>query len=106
MMARYLIPKPIQRKYELFPGWGMVQAGIVVAGIASGALFGWGISFLAGAIPGIVVFVALAAIGGALAFPPPGGIEPPLYQKLQAWRGYTRTPKKWLYDWNSSDWPD
>ncbi|MHB1957089.1 MAG: hypothetical protein ACYCOU_25515 [Sulfobacillus sp.] len=106
-MARYLIPKPISKKYELFPGsgWGLVEAGIVVAGLIAGALL-----FLFATLLGLPIIVRLVlaaltiAIGGALAFPPPQG--EPAYQIVLRWRNYQRQPHRYVYDWTVSDWPD
>lgn len=104
-MARYLIPKPIQRTYEIFPGWGLVQAGIVVVGLAAGALIFWVIALLHGPIFLMILLALLAAgSGGVLAFPPP--MNEPAYRTILRARNFVASPKKWLYDWNSSDWPD
>lgn len=104
-MARYLIPKPIQRQYEVFPGWGFTQIGIVAVGLGVGAGFviGLGLIHLGWAIR-LVVGVLFLGIAGFLAFPPPH--EAPLYTRLRAaWR-YFHAPRRYLYDWNAPDWPD
>ena len=106
-MARYLIPKPISKKYELFPGsgWGLPEAGIVAAGVAVA-----GLVFLLLTLIGVPVVVRLfitvviAASGVGFAFPPPLG--EPLYRVGQRWWQYQHQPHRYLYDWTASDWPD
>ena len=104
-MARYLIPKPIQRQYEVFPGWGFTQIGIVVAGLVLGAGFVAGLTLIhLGWAIRLVVGVFFVGVAGFLAFPPPH--EAPLYTRLtSAWRFY-HAPRRYLYDWNAPDWPD
>lgn len=99
---RYLIPKPTRRSYEVMPGWGLVEFGLVGVGAAIGALFA-GLALWVGLpIPlAAVVFVFPAAIGGALAFPPPTG--EPLYHQVLAARDYLRRPKVYVYDWTRGD---
>jgi len=104
-MARYLIPKPITRQYELFPGWGLAEAGLVVASVMAGAVV-FGLASLVGLPVGLrIVFpVALVAVGVGLAFPPPMG--EPAYRVVQRWWAYQHQPHRYLYDWTASDWPD
>ncbi|NMP24471.1 hypothetical protein [Sulfobacillus harzensis] len=102
-MARYLIPKPIQRQYELFPGWGFTQVTVVAVGLVTGVLFFAMLTVFHLSIPiRLIAFVLPLGIGGFLAFPPPN--EQPLYKRLQAGVGFSKSPRKWLYDWNASDW--
>lgn len=104
-MARYLIPKPIQREREILPGWGWEQVGVILVGAAfGGALFAL-LSFL-GWLPGLVrllVGIAPGGIGVALAITPPQG--QPAYRLIRAVLGYRKSQRRWLYDWNASDWP-
>lgn len=106
-MARYLIPKPIAKQYELFPGtgWGLTEAGIVGAGLGLGGLL-FGLLTLLG-VPvalRLVVAVVVAAIGAGLAVPPPLG--EPAYRVAQRWWAYQHQPHRYLYDWTAADWPD
>ena len=103
-MSRYLIPKPITQKYELFPGtgWGLVEAGLVGGGLAGGL----GLLALSRLTPwplpvrlGLAVLVA--AVGMALAFPVPG--QEPLHRLLRAWWRYRHRPRLYLYDWTVRD---
>lgn len=105
-MARYLIPKPIQRQYELFPGWGFTQVGLVAVGLIMGAAFFAGMTALRlGPIwLRLVIGVFFVAVVGFMAFPPPN--EQPLYKRLQAGVGFSKSTRRWLYDWNASDWPE
>lgn len=99
---RYLIPKPTRRTYEVMPGWGLVEFGLIGAGAAAGACLA-GIGALIGLpIPILgVAFILPAAAGGALAFPPPTG--EPLYREVLAARDYLRRPKRYVYDWTRGD---
>lgn len=106
-VARYLIPKPIATQYELFPGsgWGLREAGIVVAGLVAGALLFFLATLLGLSVPvRLVLAVILVGLAGALAFPPPLG--EPAYQVIIRWRQYRRQPHRYMFDWNASDWPD
>jgi hypothetical protein len=105
-MARYLIPKPIQRQYELFPGWGLSQIGLVVAGLVVGAICFAGLTALhLGSAPfRLIVAVFFIAVAGFLAFPPPN--EQPLYMRLLAGWRFFHAPRRWLYDWNAGDWDE
>ena len=103
-MARYLIPKPIHRQAELFPGWGFTQIGLVVAGLAVGAVFFAGLTLIRAGMPiRLIALVVPLACGAFLAFPPPN--EQPLYTRLQAGLAFGQSTRKWLYDWNAPDWP-
>ncbi len=104
-MARYLIPKPIQRGYELFPGWSFVQIGLVAVGLVVGAVFFAGLTLLhLGPVPiRLVIAVFFIGVGGFLAFPPPN--DRPLYERLRAGIAFGKSTRKYLYDWNASDWP-
>lgn len=104
MAQRYLIPKPIQRTYELFPGWGFTQAGIVLAGLIVGVIVFAGLTlFHLGPAPlHLIVAFFFIGIGGFLSFPPPN--DQPLYLRLQAGIGFSRSQRIWLYDWNADDW--
>ena len=106
-MARYLIPKPIAKQYELFPGsgWGLPEAGIVVAGIVAAALLFLALTLIGAPVAvRLVVAVVAAASGVGIAFPPPMG--EPLYRVGQRWWQYQHQPHRHLYDWTASDWPD
>jgi len=101
-MARYLIPKPISQRYELFPGWGLAQAGLVLAGVGAGAVMFGGLTLVHGPVALRLIGLALPiGLAGSLAFPPPN--EPPLYQRLQAGLRYRQRPKRFLYDWTAGD---
>ena len=102
---RILVPKPITQKYELFPGsgWGLMEAGLIAAGLA-GAFLLFGLTSLIGLpVPvRLIAAVLVAAVGAGLALPVPG--QAPLYQLLLAWRIYRQRPMRYLYDWTASDW--
>jgi len=101
-MARYLIPKPISQRYELFPGWGLAEAGLVLAGVAAGGLVFAGLSLVHGPVALRLIGLALPiGLAGFLAFPPPN--EPPLYQRLQAGLRYHQRPQRFVYDWTAGD---
>ena len=104
-MARYLIPKPIHRQAELFPGWGFPQIGLVAAGLVAGAILFAGLTLIHLSVPvRLIAFVVPLACAGFLAFPPPN--EQPLYTRLQAGLAFGQSTRKWLYDWNAADWPE
>ncbi|MBX5466898.1 MAG: hypothetical protein K6U14_05310 [Firmicutes bacterium] len=104
-MARYLIPKPITRGYELFPGWNWTQVGLAVAGLVLGGalFFGAGLVGLPWPLR-VVAFLLPGGLGVGLAIPPPN--EPPLYRRLTAAWHYYRQPQRWVYDWRRGDWDD
>jgi hypothetical protein len=99
---QYLIPKPTRRSYEVMPGWGLVEFGLIGAGAGIGAaLFGLtgllGLPIPVSAIAGILP----VAVGGFLAFPPPAG--EPMYRQVVAAKAYLSRPKRMLYDWGAGD---
>ena len=99
---QYLIPKPTRRGYEVMPGWGMIEFGLIGAGAGVGAIL-FGIASLLGLpIPVSAIFGVLpAAVGGFLAFPPPNG--EPMYRQALAAKAYLSRPKRILYDWTLPD---
>ena len=104
-MARYLIPKPIHRQAELFPGWGFRQIGLVAAGLVVGAVLFAGLTLIRLSVPiRLIAFMVPVACAGFLAFQPPN--EQPLYVRLLAGVGFSKGTRKWLYNWNAKDWPD
>ncbi len=106
-MARYLIPKPIAKQYELFPGsgWGLPEAGIVVAGVGLAGVVFWVLT-LCGVpvVVRLVVAIVIAASGVGIAYPPPLG--EPFFRVGQRWWQYQHHPHRYLYDVTQSDWPD
>lgn len=98
----YLIPKPTRRSYEMMPGWGLVEFGLIGAGAALGAM-GFGIASLLGLPLPVCAIVAIlpVAIGGFLAFPPPTG--EPMYVQVLAAKDYWQRPKHIVYDWTAGD---
>ena len=106
-MSRYIIPKPITQKYELFPGtgWGVAEIGWLAVGIAAG--FAWfGVSAgMHGSIPvRLIGAIGCGLIGVALALPVSG--QEPLHRLLRAWWRYRQHARLYLYDWTASDWED
>ncbi len=104
-MSKYLVPKPITRRFELLAGWDMVQSGIVAAGIVTGGLC-FAIVALVG-LPvalGLVAFLIAGGVAVMLALPQPGG-QPPLYQRLQDGLAFKRSQARYVFDWRSRD-PD
>lgn len=104
-MARYLIPKPINRDRELLPGWGFQQILVIlVAAAIGGALFA--LLSILGWLPGLVrllVGIASAGLGVALAITPPQG--QPAYRLIHAALQYRKSHRRYLFDWNAPDWP-
>jgi hypothetical protein len=101
--TRYLIPRPIARGFEFFPGWNARSVGLVAAGLAAGAL----LTFVAGLfrVPvaaGVAPGVLVAGAAGILAFPPPTG-EPLPIVRIQAMIDYHRHPQHYRYDWSRPD---
>lgn len=102
---RYLIPTPIRRGYEFFPGWGLTEVALVLAGFLTG-----GVLFILCWLVGLSVpirligLVVMLAIGAFLALPPPQG--DPLYRRIAAGWRYQKRPHRYRYDWGRSDWDD
>lgn len=106
-MARYLIPKPITRQYELFPGsgWGLGEAAVAVMGVVLGALLFAGLTLIGvPVVVRLITGIGSAGLGIGLAFPPPLG--EPAYRVIQRWWAYQHQPHRYLYDWTASDWPE
>ncbi len=102
---QYLIPAPIRRGYEFFPGWGMAEAAVTVAGLGAGAVLFAAASVLAAPVAlRLVLFIFAGAIGVGLALPPPNG--EPLYRRIAAGWRYRRQPHRYRYDWQQPDWDD
>lgn len=99
---RYLIPKPTRRSYEVMPGWGLVEFGLIGAGAALGVVWFGFTSLLSLPIPvSAIVAILPVAIGGFLAFPPPTG--EPMYVQVLAAKDYWQRPKQIVYDWTAGD---
>ncbi len=98
----YLIPKPTRRSYEVMPGWGLVEFGLIGTGTVLGAM-GFGLASLLGLPIPVSAIVAILpmAIGGFLAFPPPTG--EPMYVQVLAAKEYLQRPKQIVYDWTAGD---
>lgn len=95
---KYLLPKPTRRGYEVMPGWGLMEFGIIGVGIAIGALLAAITGLIGLPIPVVaLVGVLPAALGGVLAFP--GQNAPPLYHQVLAAKAYMQRPRVIRYDW-------
>ncbi len=101
-MNRYLIPRRITQRYELFEGWGWPEVLSALAGLGIGAL----LSLLATllrlplalcVLPGILA----GGTGIAIARPMPTGEN--LLTFLRSARAYTRTRRFYLYDFGRDD---
>lgn len=103
-MARYLVPKPIVKGYEVFPGWSLTQAGIVAGGlVAAAVVFGLLTLFSVPVVIRLFAGIVVTGIGAILAYPPPAG--DPGYRVIRRWWAYRHQPHRYLYDWTVSDWP-
>ena len=101
----YLIPAPIRRGYEFFPGWGLAEVAVTLAGFLAGVLLFLVIWLVGGSFPlRLIGFLLGGGIGAGLAIPPPNG--EPLYRRIEAsWR-YRRQPRRYPYDWRRPDWDE
>lgn len=99
----YLIPAPIRRGYEFFPGWGIPEVVVTLAGLLAGVLLFLMVWLLGWPFPvRLMAFLLGGGIGAGLAMPPPHG--DPLYRRIVAsWR-YRRQPRRYPYDWRRPDW--
>jgi len=98
----YLIPRRIDQGYQFVPGWGLRQAGVVVASVAVGAVIGLIAHLLR--LPAPVQVVPGILLGGAgvmAARPLPDGST--LMDLLAAARDWSRRPKQYLYNWSRED---
>ncbi len=99
---RYLLPKPTRRGYEVMPGWGLVEFGLIGAGAGVGAALALGVHLIGLPIPLVGVFGILpVAVAGFLAFPPPTG--EPMYRQVQGAWDYLHRPRVIVYDWSAGD---
>lgn len=102
---KYLVPKPITRRFELLAGWDLVQAGIAATGIVLGLLVFLVVAAVGLPVPlGLVGLTLCGGVGTMLALPQPGG-QPPLYRRLQDGLAFKRRQARFLYDWGARD-PD
>lgn len=103
-MGKYLIPKPINRQFELLAGWGLTQVAVAGVGIVTGLGMFVGVVAVGLPVPlGLVALTLSGGVGVMLALPQPGG-HPPLYRRLQDWWAYKHSQTLYLYDWGGSDW--
>lgn len=95
---KYLLPKPTRRGYEVMPGWGLMEFGLIGVGGAIGAILALITGLFGLPIPVVALIGVLpAAAGGVLAFPSPNA--PPLYHRVVALRHYLSRPRVIRYDW-------
>ena len=101
--SRYLLPRPITRRFEIVPGWSLAAAGAVAASLAGGGGFTAGLLALHAPLPvALVPGVLVAGSGTVLQLPLPGQTET-LWGMLHALRAWRRRPRRLLYDWTRRD---
>ena len=102
-MNRYLIPRRITQRYELFPGWGWPEvlaalAGVALGGLVFGLLSLLNVPLVARLLPALLL--AGAVVGIARPMPVTG--ESALAMLLQA-RSFFRARQIHLYDIGRDD---
>ena len=102
MSERYLIPRRITQRWELFPGWGKPELLLCLAGAVVGAVLA-GASSLLGLPFGFTDLFVVLPVGGAavLAMPQPTGDS--LIGFLTALRAYRSTRHLYLFDHGRDD---
>lgn len=96
---RWLVPRRIQRGFELYPGWGLIEGAIVATGAVLGAailVVGW---LTGNLLAGIFAFVpaSLGVLGLAVIVSMPLPFSDPLWRHIQgAWQ-FMHSQKTWLF---------
>lgn len=101
-MDRYLIPRRITQRWELFPGWGWPQLGALGIGVLAGLLCFFIVSLLG--VPLFVRVIAFLLPAGGVGFlgKPLPTAESPL-DMLLAFRAYAQTRHLYLFDFGRDD---
>lgn len=101
-MNRYLIPRRITQRWELFPGWGWAELAATGIGLLVGAIL-FALASLLGLPVAVRIFMAILAVGGGagLARPMPTGDS--ALVMLQRGRRFYRSPRHYLYDFGRDD---
>ncbi len=101
-MNRYLIPRRITQRWELFPGWGWAEIGATGVGLLVGGVL-LGLAWLLG-LPLAVCVVLLilpAGAGAGIARPLPVGGS--ALEMLQQGRQFLRDRRLYLFDLGRDD---
>ena len=100
---RYLIPRRITQRWELFPGWGWLELAAVGGGAVVGVvLFLLGIFFRLPLLVRALAFVLPPAAAVFVAKPMVVGGDS-LFTQILALRAYLRRPRRYLYDFRRED---
>ena len=102
MIERYLIPRRITQRWELFPGWGKPELLICLAGAGGSAVL-VGISTLVGLPVYIVALLGLLPLGVAVLLVMPQPTGGCFFDMLLAQRAYQATRKLYLFDFGRDD---
>ena len=102
MGERYLIPRRITQRWELFPGWGKPELLLCFAGAGVGALLA-GLATLLGAPIYLVAPLAALPLTVAVVLAMPMAAGGNMAEWLFALRAYTRTRHLYLFDFGRDD---
>ena len=102
MNGRYLIPRRITQRWELFPGWGKTELLLCLAGAGASAALA-GLSALVGLPIAISIRLAVLPLGASvlLGMPQPSGGT--FYDLLLAQQTYVSRRHLYLYDIGRDD---
>lgn len=99
---RYLVPRRITQRWELFPGWGRRELLTVLVGAAVAAALTTPILILGMPLP-LAAVTALLPIGGAAGLAMPQPTSDSLLVLILFWRGYLARPRLYVYDHRRDD---
>ncbi len=102
MTERYLIPRRITQRWELFPGWGKPELLLCLAGAGVGALLA-GLATLVGLPLYITAPVAVIPLAVAIVLAMPMAAGESMGVLVLAVRAYGRTQKLYLFDFRRDD---
>lgn len=99
-MEEYLIPKNVKARFEFFEGFGFLELGVTLVGLAAGGLLS-GIVYLITESAASILFAGFGAAGGFVASRPIPHLGMNALQLFRYSQKYRSQPKRYLYRFGS-----
>ena len=101
-MSRYLVPRRINQRWEILPGWGSLQLGAAGVGLATGVLL-FAAASLAGLPLWLRALLVIVAEGCGVGLAMPMATGGSMLAMLLDSRDYGRTRHMYYYDLGRDD---